>query len=442
MMKPLLRFFSLMVAVSLILIALQAGAQKRSDYFVDESKLPFTAAPGATAHWGVHGGAGWRAEYPDNWNGTLVVWAHGFRGSGLELTVDDHPLRTLLIPAGFAWAASSYSRNDYDITAGVQSTNALVGMLNDEVGDASRVYLTGASMGGHVTAVSIEQFPELYDAALPICGVLADYELFDFFLDFNSAAQEIALGSSAFPVEPVSYLFVQVPQIKASLESFAGGWPVFLNADGENFKNLVELRSGGDRPNFDEAWFFWNTFPDFGSGPGNFLFDLGIGDGTLPRTPGNGVDNTDVVYQFDGDPALTAEEQALNDGIIRVEQDSQGRKGGLAQVPRTTGNITIPVLSLHNLGDLFVPFHNEVVYAQRVADQGNSNLLVQRAIRGVNHCEFTPTEFATAFLDLVAWEQAGVKPAGDVVLDPAAVADPLYGCNFTDGPHVLGTPCP
>jgi pimeloyl-ACP methyl ester carboxylesterase len=442
MMKPLLRFFSLLVAVSLILIALQAGAQQRSDYFVDESKLPFTAAPGATAHWGVHGGAGWRAEYPDNWNGTLVVWAHGFRGSGLELTVDDHPLRTLLIPAGFAWAASSYSRNDYDITAGVQSTNALVGMLNDEVGDASRVYLTGASMGGHVTAVSIEQFPELYDAALPICGVLADYELFDFFLDFNSAAQEIALGSSAFPVEPVSYLFGQVPQIKTNLESFPGGWPVFLNADGENFKNLVELRSGGDRPNFDEAWFFWNTFPDFGSGPGNFLFDLGIGDGTLPRTPGNGVDNTDVVYQFDGDPALTAEEQALNDGIIRVEQDSQGRKGGLAQVPRTTGNITIPVLSLHNLGDLFVPFHNEVVYAQRVADQGNSNLLVQRAIRGVNHCEFTPTEFATAFLDLVAWEQAGVKPAGDVVLDPAAVADPLYGCNFTDGPHVLGTLCP
>ena len=442
MIKPLLRFFSLLVAVSLILIALQAGAQKRSDYFVDESKLPFTAAPGATAHWGVQGGAGWRAEYPDNWNGTLVVWAHGFRGSGLELTVDDHPLRALLIPAGFAWAASSYSRNDYDITAGVQSTNALVGMLNDEVGDASRVYLTGASMGGHVTAVSIEQFPELYDAALPICGVLADYELFDFFLDFNSAAQEIALGSSAFPVEPVSYLFGQVPQIKASLESFPGGWPLFLNADGENFKNLVELRSGGDRPNFDEAWFFWNTFPNFGSGPGNFLFDLGIGDGTLPRTPGNGVDNTDVVYQFDGDPALTAEEQALNDGIIRVEQDSQGRKGGLAQVPRTTGNITIPVLSLHNLGDLFVPFHNEVVYAQRVADQGNSNLLVQRAIRGVNHCEFTPTEFATAFLDLVAWEQAGVKPAGDVVLDPAAVADPLYGCNFTDGPHVLGTPCP
>jgi hypothetical protein len=70
-------------------------------YFVDESKLPFAALPGATAFWGVHTGAGFRAEVPDDWNGSLVVWAHGFRGTGLELTVDNHPLRALLIP----WAS-------------------------------------------------------------------------------------------------------------------------------------------------------------------------------------------------------------------------------------------------------------------------------------------------------------------------------------------------
>lgn len=428
--------------LALVLSASAASAQIRSDYFVDETKLPFTALPGATATWGVHAGAGYRAEYPDNWNGTLVLWAHGFRGTGLELTVDNHPLRPLLIQLGFAWASSSYTTNDYDVKAGVQSTHALAELMNDQMGQASKVYLTGASMGGHVTAVSIEFYDDFYDAALPICGAIADYELFDYFLDFNAAAQQIGLGTSTFPVDTVPYLFVQVPQIKANLESVPGGWPTVLNSDGENFKNLVELRSGGDRPNFDEAWFFWNTFPAFASGPGNFLFDLGTGDGTLVRTPGVGVDNSDVVYQFDSDPALSPAEQALNDAIVRVTADPQGRKGGLSQVPRVQGDIDIPVLTLHNLGDLFVPFHNEVVYAQRVADQGNSDLLVQRAIRGVSHCEFTPAEFSTAFLDLVAWETAGVKPAGDVVLDPAAVADPLYGCNFTDGAHLLGTPCP
>ncbi|MBL8326643.1 MAG: alpha/beta hydrolase, partial [Rubrivivax sp.] len=59
-------------------------------YFVDESKLPFTALPGLPARqlWGVHDGAGYRMEVPDNWNGKLVMWAHGYRGTGLELTVD------------------------------------------------------------------------------------------------------------------------------------------------------------------------------------------------------------------------------------------------------------------------------------------------------------------------------------------------------------------
>jgi len=88
---------------------------------------------------------------------------------------------------------------------------------------------------------------------------------------------------------------VQVPQIKANLGAVPDGWPNLLDANGAAFMQLVELRSGGDRPNFDEAWFFWNTFPEFASGPGNFLFDLGVADapveGVLP-------DNRDVEYQL------------------------------------------------------------------------------------------------------------------------------------------------
>jgi hypothetical protein len=433
---------------SLLLVAgarpAPAGVRKGPPpaYFVDESKLPFTPLPGATAYWGVHTNAGFRAEVPDNWNGSLVVWAHGFRGTGLELTVDNHPLRPLLIPLGFAWAASSYNRNDYDITSGVQSTHALVQHLNDLVGNPRRVYLTGASLGGHVTAVSIEQYPNAYDAALPICGVVADYELFDYFLDFNVAAQQLGTGASLFPVDPAQYIVFTVPQIKANLSAVPGGWPNVLNAAGQNLKNLVELRSGGERPNFDLAWFFWNTFPSFATGPGNFLFDLGTGDGTLPRAPGVGVENSDVVYQFDGDPNLSAEEQAFNDGVVRVTADPQARVGGVRNVPQISGDIRIPVLTLHNLGDLFVPFLNEVEYGKRVDAQGKGDLLVQRAIRGVGHCDFTPAEFSGAFLDLVGWVETGAKPAGDDVTDPAEVANPLFGCNFTQGPHLLGVPCP
>ncbi len=419
-----------------------AAADKPPGYFVDESKLPFDALPGATALWGVHTRAGYRIEVPDNWNGDLVVWAHGFRGTGLELTVDDHPLRALLIPLGYAWAASSYSRNDYDVATGVQDTHALVQRFNGLVGNPEKVYITGASMGGHITAVSIEQYGGTYDAALPICGVLGDYALFDYFLDFNVAAQQLGTGMSAFPVDPARYIGLTVPAIKAALEAAPGAWPFVLNADGENLKNLTELRSGGVRPNFDEAFAFWNSIPT-ATGPGNFLFNLGLGDGTLPRAPGVAVDNIGVIYQFDEDPALTPGERLLNDTIVRVSADPQGpAPNGLAQVPVIQGDIDIPVLTLHNLGDLFVPVLNEIEYASRVAANGKSHLLVQRAIRGVQHCEFTPAEFSTAFLDLVTWVEFGVRPEGDDWLDPAAVADPEFGCRFTDGPHFLGTPCP
>jgi pimeloyl-ACP methyl ester carboxylesterase len=424
-----------------------AMAAPKPKYFVDMDQLAeieeLPAFPGATQYSGVHANAGYWIEVPADWNGELVVWAHGFRGTGLALTVDEHPLRELLLSQGYAWAASSYDRNDYDISSGVKSSHALIGKFTGLVGKPSRIYMTGASMGGHVTAVAIEQYPNLFDGALPVCGVMGDYALFDYFLDFNLAAQELGVGSSTYPIEAGTYLFGTVPAIKSSLEAVPGGWPNVLNASGMQLKDLTEIQSGGIRPNFDEAWFFWNTFPNNGSGPGNFLFDLAVGDGSLPRAPGSAVDNLETVYQFDADPALNDDEQELNNLIFRIAAEPQTRrKQGLAQVPTVSGDINIPVLTLHNLGDLFVPVLNQVEYEKRVRANGQSDLLVQRAIRGVGHCDFTPQEFGRAFVDLKTWVESGEKPAGDHFSDPAAVADPSFGCEFTDGAHLFGTPCP
>jgi hypothetical protein len=419
-----------------------AGAAPPTKYFVDEAKLPFEALPGARAYWGIHARAGYRIEVPTNWNGDLVMWAHGFRGTGLELTVDNHPLRALLISQGYAWAASSYDRNDYDITSGVQSTHALLKRFNGVVSKPNRVYMTGASMGGHITAVAIEQYPNTFDGAMPVCGAIGDYALFDYFLDFNLAAQQLGTGNSKFPVVDAEYIGVTVPEIKSGLEAAPGAWPFVLNVQGQRHKDLVEQRSGGERPNFDEAFAFWNSIPS-ATGRGNFMFELGLGDGSLPRAPGSATQNVDTIYQFDNDPSLTPAEQDLNDNIVRVTADSQTRRSnGLAQVPRISGDIGIPVLTLHNLGDLFVPVLNEVVYAKNVRAQGKSSLLVQRAIRGVLHCDFTTAEFSSAFIDLVQWVELGDKPQGDDFLDPLAIADPEFGCAFTDGSHTLGTACP
>jgi hypothetical protein len=126
-------------------------------------------------------------------------------------------------------------------------------------------------------------------------------------------------------------------------------------------------------------------------------------------------------------------ETLFNASVQRVVADRQARRtDGLANVTPTTGDLRMPMLTLHTLGDLFVPFHMEQEYARRVAEHGASDLLVQRATRDYGHCAFTPTELVTAFVDLVGWVEGGVKPAGDNVLDPAVVARPDYGCTFTD----------
>ena len=404
-------------------------------YFVDESKLPFDALPGTSTqrYWGVHDGAGYRIEVPANWNGRLVMWAHGFRGDALELTVDNHPLRAFLVANGYAWAASSYSRNAYDVATGVADTHALTELFNGIAGRPQRVYLTGASMGGHITAAAIEQYRGTYDGAMPICGVLGDHELFDFYLDYNLVAAALAHVPTTFPPDPAHWTNVSVPQIETTL---AGAWPSGLTLDGQHLKALTELRSGGTRPLFDVAWLSWATF----------LLQFGALDGTVPRSPGVVVDNTDAVYQFDTDPALTPAEQALNDTVVRVAQDPQGRVDhGMANVPVVNGTPPVPVLTLHDIGDLFVPFSMEQAYASRVARNGLSHLLVQRAIRGVGHCDFTPTELVRGFTDLVRWVEHGVTPPGDDVLSPAAVANPAYGCTFTTATRNFGpftAPCP
>ena len=278
--------------------ALTAFGEKPPGYFVDESKLPFDAVPGieTTRYWGIHNNAGYRMEVPANWNGSLVLWAHGYRGDGLELTVESHPLREFLVANGYAWAASSYSQNDYNVAQGAKDTHAIGEFFSDQVGEPNRVYVTGASMGGHITAVMIEQWKNEYDGALPVCGVLGDHELFDFFLDFNLVAQALAGIQAEFPAAP-DYLVAKVPVVKANLELFPGTFPFTLNADGLALKAVTMLQTGGPRPVFDQGFLFWNGVA------GDFLFGFGMLDGTVPNSPGVVVGNIDTVYQFDLDPA-------------------------------------------------------------------------------------------------------------------------------------------
>jgi hypothetical protein len=388
---------------------------------------------------GVHNHAAYDVEVPAVWNGDLVMWAHGYRGNITVLTTEPPPfgLRLKLLQQGYAWAASSYYSNGFDIRSGVLSTKDLAVQFGRLVHRPHRTYIVGASMGGYIIGRSLEEYPNFYAGALPLCGVLGDHALLDFFLDYNVVAQTLA-GIPAYPI-PADYTTNAVPRIQAAL-GLIGLSPVgpdTTNDLGNQLRAVTINRSGGPRPGADAAFAVWK----------DFLFGIAVPSGgdSPSQRPGQLSTNLFTVYRPNSPVNLNAT-------VMRIppENIAQRLSPRLTEVPRIAGRPHDPVLSLHDLGDLFVPFSMEQLYARDVASHGRSRLVVQRAIRGAQHCEFTPTEVGTAWDDLVRWVRDGVRPAGDVVTNPAAVADPNYGCRFTDpaaraagfGTRLLFAACP
>jgi hypothetical protein len=402
---------------------------------------PFAALPGAKVYAGIKAGAAYRIEVPRHWNGRLVVYAHGYRGDGTTVYVDNPALRAHYVADGFAWAASSYATNGYDVGQGVRDSYALIGLFRQVTGLRTRdALMTGASMGGQVTAVMIEKHPDTFSGAMPMCGVLGDTSLFDYFLDADATAAALSGVRISFPLHPGdSYQDQwrsQVARILPALGVTAGAPPALTPA-GRTWSAVVERRTGGVRPGFDGAFAYWNTATSLEPLQDlPFLFGLypGLTGGTENIAAGNVAGNRLTFYRSTDGFWPTAPEWKLNASVLRVSPTVPPSRD-LDGVPHVYGRPAIPVLSMHDVGDLFVPFSMEQIYARRVAANGRSGLFVSRAIRGVGHCDFTQAELAQGFDDLIHWVDTGKRATGDAILDRRAVAAPAFGCRFTNGTH-------
>ncbi len=399
----------------------------------------FAAMPGVAAgtdRWaGVLNGASYQVEVPTTWNGKLVMYAHGYAGEVPALNVGPPSIRRYLIENGYAWAASSYSKNSYDVRAGVEDTNALALAFNSiasangrALPAPTRLYITGHSMGGHITGAAIEaetyatsKNKVRYNGAVPMCGVMGDTDLFNRFGAMQVTAQALA-GVPSYPITKWSEIQGLVTNTLFSVFNSANIVPT---AQGVKYLSVVENLTGGDRPLFDQGVLFGQSFQ---SAYGLFGSD-GTVFGILNK---NVIDTNGFTYVIDGDVPGSNTLNAAAQKLTAAPDANRLRRDGLRWIPAINGEFNVPVVSIHTLGDLFVPFAMQQVYQQRAAAKGNSGMLVQRAIRGASHCDFTTAEQVQAFSDMVAWAEGGPKPAGDDVITPATVAAPTYGCAFTD----------
>ena len=358
----------------------------------------FDALPGAKAFFGQYEGGLYRIEIPDAWNGELVLYAHGYVANqgqnGSALRVGNHSIREHLIQRGFAWAASSYRCNGYVPGQGLVDTMALVDLFKTSNGGRApqRTYLTGTSMGGHVTILGLHEFPTAFAGGLAMCP--AGPELFDFYA---------AVGAAAEVITGIQFKASSVQQDLASMSALLGKPPDYTDK-GRQLASVEIQISGGPRPFAVEG---------LASG-GRFLANISGGAIAGIDTPQNrAVTNTHFKYAIDDGLGLTAD--ALNQRVRRKAADPayRGEKTPYEEVAPFDGRIERPLLTMHGTGDLFVPIFLEQSLKRAVTAAKRQTLLTERIYRVAGHCGFSQAEQINAFDDLVKWVREGVKPDGD-----------------------------
>ena len=373
----------------------------------------FDALPGAKAFFGQYEGGLYKIEIPDNWNGELALYAHGFVSNagtnGSALRVGNSPIREHLIQGGYAWAASSYRCNGYVPGQGLLDTMALTDLFTKANGGRApqRVYLTGTSMGGHVTLLGMHEFPTAFAGGLAMCP--AGPELFDFFAATAGAAEVITGVQAKLETMPADV---------AKMTELLGKPPDYT-AKGRQLASVEIQISGGPRPFAMEG---------LASG-GRFAGNINPGAIAGSTTPSNrAVMTTQITYGIDEGLGLSAD--ALNKNARRKALDAEVRNpmGPYDELVPFDGKLERPTLTMHGTGDLFVPIFLEQSLKGAVVAAGRESLLAQRIYRIAGHCGFSQPEMIKSFDDLTAWVHTGTRPAGDEVYGDLSNA----GMTFTN----------
>ena len=376
---------------------------------------------GTTTLQGTLGGANYTIQVPSNWNGTLVLYSHGyvFATSPLLNPAPDagDPLTgAALLNQGYALAGSSYSQNGWALQQAFNDQIALLNFFDATCGQPISTIAWGHSLGGIITAGLVQLYPDRFAGALPMCGVVAGSvgtwnQALDSAFAFNVLLAGNALSivhitnpAVAFSqAESVLALAQTTPQGQARIALAAAltdipGW----------FDSASPEPASKDFITQEQNQFLWESKVDF-------AFAFFARAELEARAGGNPSWNTGVDYRkqlelsSDSREVVALYKQAgldLNTDLktlataTRITADS-GAVAYLSRYIIFNGDLNIPVLTMHTTGDGLVVNQDEQAYASVVRSEGNNSLLREIFVHRAGHCTFTPAETLTAFQTLI-----------------------------------------
>jgi pimeloyl-ACP methyl ester carboxylesterase len=416
------------------------------------------AAVGPVHQAGTIDGADFLIDIPPHWNGTLLLYSHGYVVPGDPNPAQDagDPGTALfLLGSGYALAGSSYSQTGWALQQAFHDQMALLEYFQDHYGKPARTIAWGHSLGGIITAGLIQRNPESFAGALPMCGVLAggpgvwNQGLDAAFVFKTLAPEPLAAslqlvnitdpGGNVTAAETVLAMENATPQGQARLALAAAvgdtpGW--FTTGSPEPAANQFGARAANQ--------FLWDKFVDF-----PFLFALRA---ELEfRAGGNPSWNTGVDYERQLNRSVNKDEVVALYQAAGLNLKADLEK--LESAPRVSaspsaldyltkyivfnGDIEQPVLTMHTTGDGLVLNQDEQAYASVVSSQGNSSLLRETFVHRAGHCAFTPAETVTAVGTLVHRLDTGRWGDSTSPAKMNATAATLDGLNTLGGGSVV-----
>lgn len=426
--------------------------------------LTFTSCEKAECS-GELDGARYLVRMPDTWNGTLLLYSHGYREASptppdfaaieTEAVVASTPeTADKLLDAGYALAGSSYAKNGWAVADGVKAGEDLHTWFGKNIGKPDRVYVWGDSLGGLVTQTIAEKHPSWVAGAAPMCGVLGGLNLnLDLGLDLQYAIKtllypEMKLTNFASHDEAVKTWQEANKRIMAATKDVKNGVP-----------KLLAIAAIADGPT--------KTARFDGSTPVSRISAsveaalTGLGYATFgryeieQRVGGNPSSNADADYAGRVSDAERQLAELVSPGAMdkaiaaltageRIEADPDARDAA-DELGNPTGDLRDPTITLHTAYDPLVLVQNETVFAERVSEsEKRSADLVQLytvppatyaapAPYGAGHCNFTDAERVGMIKALDGWVRTGLVPGPEDVAKDMAGAEG-YAPAFKPGP--------
>ena len=379
-------------------------------------------------------GAWYAIAVPHDWNGDLVVHAHGGpglgEGSDPERSVEDLDRWAVMAREGYAWVGSAYRRGGYGTRMAVADTESAREVFAAAFGVPGRTYAHGQSWGGDVAAKLVEVHPTTYDGVLLTNGVLAGASRgYDYRVDLRVVYQYYC-GNHPRPTEKQYPLWMGLRAgstmtsagLRARLQECTGyqSDPADRTAlQQRNLDDILAVTKVPERTLESHLRFATFTFRDI------------VHERLDGRNP---FSNRGVRYTGSHD------DRALNRGVERFSARPSARRD-LTWDSDLTGAVSVPTVTLHATDDPTAFVEHEAAYRATRVGAGTADDLVQVFTRESEHSVLSTSGYAAAMDALATWVDTGDRPTPADVAASCPAFDATYGTgcfvdpSFTPAPY-------